>query len=201
MQMPDKSTGNGRHKLADRGFDLYETPPEAVRALLAAETIPLDVWEPAAGRGAISRVLMEAGHHVVSTELEKYPGADWGVLSGVDFLAQRHPPAGVQCILTNPPYQKAAPFVRHALTLVPDVIMLMRLAFLEGTTRSDIIDHHLQNVLVFRDRLPMMHRWEYEGPRSTSAMAFAWMRFAREKQGPTVMRRISWKTGVIHEAV
>ena len=43
----------GRHALADRGHDLYETPPEAVLALLSAERLPQIIWEPACGPGAI----------------------------------------------------------------------------------------------------------------------------------------------------
>ena len=193
MQLPDKSTGNGRHKLVDRAWDLYQTAPEVTRALLANHSLPHDVWEPAAGCGAISRVLKAAGHNVVSTELIAYPGADADVLAGVDFLNVTQPPVGMRCIVTNPPYQIATEFVRHALTLVPDVLVLMRLAFLEGVRRSDLIDDKLQSVMVFRERLPMMHRWNYEGPRSTSAMAFAWMWFTSAPMGSTILRRISWK--------
>jgi hypothetical protein len=83
--------------------------------------------------------------------------------------------------------------VRHALTLVPEVVVLMRLAFLEGVRRSDLIDEKLQSVMVFRDRLPMMHRHDWTGPRSTSAMAFAWMTFSPAPMGSTILRRISWK--------
>jgi hypothetical protein len=55
-------TGNhaaqsGRHPLKERGQDLYETPACAVEALLRVEKLPHWIWEPAAGRGAIARVL------------------------------------------------------------------------------------------------------------------------------------------------
>jgi hypothetical protein len=36
----------GRHSIAARKDDLYETPPEAVRALLRVESLPESVWEP-----------------------------------------------------------------------------------------------------------------------------------------------------------
>ena len=49
--------------------DFYPTPPEAVRALLSVETFEGSIWEPACGDGAISKVLLEAGHEVVSTDL------------------------------------------------------------------------------------------------------------------------------------
>lgn len=139
------------------------------------------------------RVLRDAGHRVVATELVDYGRAETGIITGMDFLAQTRAPKGVSCIVTNPPYQIASKFVRHALELVPDVLVLMRLAFLEGQRRSDILDHHLQRVHVFKDRLPMMHRDGWAGPRSTSAIAFCWMRFARERMGPPTINRISWR--------
>lgn len=49
--------------------DFYPTPPEAVRALLSVETFEGSIWEPACGDGAISKVLLDAGHEVVSSDL------------------------------------------------------------------------------------------------------------------------------------
>lgn len=194
MRLPDKATGNGRHKLADRGADMYPTPPEAVRALLAAESFPQDVWEPAAGLGAIVDVLRAQGHRVVATELVDYGDASPGILTGIDFLKTAQAPKGVSCIITNPPYKLATEFVRHGLALVPKVALLMRLAFLEGRGRSDILDGgRLARVLVFRDRLPMMHRHNWTGPRSTSAMAFCWCIWDADHAGPTQLSRISWR--------
>jgi hypothetical protein len=62
--MLDHSCQVQRHPLAERGLDLYETPPVAVDALLRYEKLPHQIWEPAAGRGAIVRVLRDAGHAV-----------------------------------------------------------------------------------------------------------------------------------------
>ena len=138
------------HPYAERGLDLYQTPAPATRALLAAEPLDGSIWEPANGRGAISDVLRAAGFHVIATDL-----ADYGVQDargGVDFLAQTAAPDGVTTILTNPPFMYANEFVRHALTLVPRVAFLLRLAFLEGVGRSDIIEGgQLARVYVFRN--------------------------------------------------
>jgi len=41
-------------------FEFYPTPPEATRALLSVESFEGDIWEPACGDGAISKVLIEA---------------------------------------------------------------------------------------------------------------------------------------------
>ena len=61
--------------------DFYPTPPEAVEALLSVEKFIGDIWEPACGDGAISKVL-EVEHNVVSSDLNDYGFGK----SGVDFF-------------------------------------------------------------------------------------------------------------------
>ena len=81
----------------------------------------------------------------------------------------------------------------HALELVPRVVMLLRLAFLESERRAPILDRGaLARVHVFRNRLPMMHRAGWAGPRASSAIPFAWFVWDRDHQGPTTIDRISW---------
>jgi hypothetical protein len=43
-------TGVKMHPYAERAADLYETPPEAVHALLQVESFTSPIWECAAGR-------------------------------------------------------------------------------------------------------------------------------------------------------
>jgi hypothetical protein len=84
------ATQSKAHRRAERGLDLYETPPVAVRALLKVERIPHKVWEPAAGNGSIVRslllrlVFLEAGNP--RTEAGRAPR----------FWLDEHPPARVQ---------------------------------------------------------------------------------------------------------
>ncbi len=164
---------SGRARLAERGDDLYQTPPEATRALLRVENLPRHVWEPACGPGAIVNVLREAGHAVVATDLRSYGCPDSE--GCIDFLMERRAPAGVEAVITNPPYKLAGEFVQHALTLVPRVYMLLRLAFLESERRSVILDNgQLARVHIFKRRLPFMHREGWTGPQANSAIAFAW---------------------------
>jgi hypothetical protein len=68
----DHSCQIQRATLAERGLDLYETPPVAVEALLRYEKLPHQIWEPAAGRGAIVRVLRNAGHAVIASDVHDY---------------------------------------------------------------------------------------------------------------------------------
>jgi hypothetical protein len=126
--MLDHSCQTQRHSYAERGLDLYETPACAVEALLRVEKLPLRIWEPACGRGAIVNVLRAHGHQVVATDIADYglpikPPGYWGR----DFLLETKAPEGTELILTNPPFRIAEPFVAHALELYPLVIMLLRL--------------------------------------------------------------------------
>jgi hypothetical protein len=188
----DPACQTKRAPLADRGDDLYETPPIAVRALLAVEQLPDAVWEPACGPGAIVSVLREAGHRVYATDLNDHGCPDSE--SGVDFLMERAPASLVGAILTNPPYKLATEFVAHALTLCPRVVMLLRLAFLESERRRSILEGgHLARVHVFRKRLPMMHRHGWSGRRASSAIPYAWFVWDRKHRGPTQLNRISWE--------
>jgi hypothetical protein len=187
----DHSCQVQRHPLAERGLDLYETPPAAVEALLRAEQIPHGVWESAAGRGAIVHVLRDRGHTVVASDI-----ADHGFPLHFqrDFLTEVAMPPGVAAIVTNPPFQIAEQFVAHALELAPLVIMLLRLAFLESERRCGILENRgLARVHVFRKRLPMMHRDGWQGRKANSGMAFAWFVWERGHAGPTIVDRISWE--------
>ena len=185
-------TGNpGRATLKERANDAYDTPPEAVRALLRAAVLPRHIWEPACGSGSIVTVLREAGHDVIATNLENAGCPDSRF--GVDFLMELRPPIGCECIVTNPPYKLADQFVRHALSLVPLVVMLLRFNYLEGTGRSDIIDQHLERVYLFRNRLPMMHRKGWMGPKATSMVAFAWFQWQLGNKSPITLNRVTWE--------
>ncbi len=191
--MTGLSISDTKAALADRKNDLYESPPEAVRALLKAERLPQTIWEPACGPGSIVRVLRAAGYQVYATDLVDYASPDQDN-HGWDFLSERQLPIGVQAIVTNPPFKNASEFVMQALELCPRVIMLLRLAFLESSKRTPILDSgHLARVHVFRNRLPMMHREGWAGPKVSNPTAFAWFVWDRTHVGPTELHRLSWE--------
>lgn len=180
-----------RAALKERPGDCYDTPPQAVRALLAVEKLPYRIWEPACGTGNIVTVLRRAGHAVVATDLNQRGCPD--SLPRVDFLLPLayFPPC--DAIVTNPPFALAQRFIERALERTSLVIMLLRLAFLESERRSNILDGgQLRSVHVFKNRLPMMHRAGWTGPKATSAIAFAWFVWDLQHRGPATIDRISW---------
>ena len=152
--------------------DFYPTPERATRALLAAETFDGDVWEPACGDGAISKIFEEAGHTVVSSDL-----VDRGYGEPrIDFLMEYKPRA--KHIVTNPPFKLAVPFVRKALELATGkVAMLLKIAFLEGLERGELFRNSpLRRVHVFSQRLAFVPSGSLPLRKLDGGgmMAFAW---------------------------
>jgi hypothetical protein len=145
--------------------------------------------EPAAGRGAIAHVLPHAGHAVYATDLIDYGCND----RALDFLSPAANLRGAEAIVTNPPYRHAQQFVELALTRAPLVAMLLRINFLESERRRGILEGgQLARVLVFRNRLPMLHRDGWTGPKASSTACYAWFIWARDHAGSAELRRISW---------
>src|SRR5262249_55539049 len=83
---------------------------------------------------------------------------------------------------------------RPCTPALPNVIMLARLALLESERRSSVLEGRgLRRVLIFRKRLPMMHRDGWQGKRGNNGMAFCWVQWRRGYRGEPVLRRISWE--------
>lgn len=188
--MLEKSAQAGMHSFKERGDDIYQTPPQAVHALLRCEKLPQIIWEPACGSGNIVKVLRDAGHKVVATDLNPCDGG----IGGINFLTtDLYKQIPVQAVVTNPPFKSAAKFIERGLALAPLVIVLLRLGFYESNRRTKLLEESgLVRIHVFRNRLPFMHREGWEGPKAASAIAFAWFVFSREHKGPTIIDRISW---------
>jgi hypothetical protein len=180
----------GTHSHALRGLDSYPTPSIAVESLLDVERdlVRATVYEPAAGAGNIVRVLRARGIRCMAGDIVRR-GFKLDVFG--DFLAQERAPRGCDAIITNPPFQLAEEFAAHALDLAPNVFLLLRLAFIESQRRTELLERSgLRAVHVFRKRLPRMHREGWDGPRTSSSMAFAWFCWRRGYPGPVILGRI-----------
>ena len=115
------------------GPDFFPTPRWATFALIENEKFKGNIWECACGDGTMSRVLEETGCAVHSTDL--YPRG-YGEAGHVSLKPSRT----ADNIVTNPPYNCAEGFVasgvKHARR---KFALLLRLAFLEGATRTNTI--------------------------------------------------------------
>lgn len=160
--------------------DFYPTPPEATEALLRVETFEGQIWEPACGDGAMSRVLENHGHDVYSTDLID---RGYGV-APVDFLTSTHRCAN---IVTNPPFTLAQPFVEHALSLTTGkVAMLCKLQFLEGAKRRKMFESTpLARVWVFSKRISLTRngvKMKHGG-----MVPYCWLTFIHGHVGPPAL--------------
>ena len=154
--------------------DFYPTPVWATEALLKCEQFVGDIWEPACGLGAMSKVLEQAGYCVKSTDLYEYGygEAGWDFISALSCYKQ------VPNIVTNPPYNQAEDFITQGIKLAEKkVAMLLRLAFLEGIGRYGRLYSVTppSRVWVFSSRLTMYPNGVEPTGRGTQAMAwFVW---------------------------
>lgn len=164
--------------------DYYPTPDGATNALINHPDCLFrsnQVWEPACGDGAISKILTARGYHVKSSDLYDRGYGD----PGVDFLFNWDPWEGV--IMTNPPFNLAEQFLEHALILGSrQVFLLLKLQFLEGARRSlQLESSPLARVYVFRKRLTMTRNGEKQ--TGSGMMAFAWFEWVRGwKENPMI---------------
>lgn len=198
-------TGNKTARKAVRGDDFYASPYAALPPLLVAEgkRLPKVIWEPACGNGALVLPLRNRGFEVVATDLN-----DWGCpgsTGGIDFLDHYAGEFRVSLpdnlgIVTNPPFGIVEDFVERAVAMAPYVALLLRLAFLESAGRMNWFPQvGLRRVHVIGERLPMMNRHGYDGPKlSSTGMCFAWFVFERgaRKAHQVPVSWVSWKRAV-----
>jgi hypothetical protein len=164
-----------------RGLDPYATPVCAIEALLRVEPLPTAILEPCdAGGGNITATLRAHGHEVEAYDL---------ATDGIDFLQQTEVSPGIGAMVTNPPFIKAEQFVTHGLKLVPLVIVLERIQFLESRVELWAAGK-LARIHFFQNRVPRMHRADWTGKRASAGMSLAWFVFKRDHDGSAP--RLDW---------
>ena len=119
--------------------DFYPTPPDVTFVLLNfLDLKPCTIWEPACGDGAMSEVLKYAGHNVLSSDLRYDSGYGMG---GADFL-KAESDGSVDWVITNPPFSMAAQFIEKALSVTPNVAMLLKSQFWHAKKRQPLFEKH-----------------------------------------------------------
>lgn len=184
--------------------DRYWTQPWLTSALLEMVDVPGVIWEPAAGRGDISKVLEDFGRVVVCSDVDMSECEPHKEDFVADFLSQNTPPSfgtltPVEGIVTNPPYNVprgiAVDFARHALSLLRQdnglnfVAMLMRSEFCNARTRRDLFgecrEYTTQVVLTSR---PRWDWWFRDKPIASPRHNFSWFVWERDGGGPASQR-------------
>jgi ParB-like chromosome segregation protein Spo0J len=179
----EERKASGTHRQTD---DFYRTPAATVEALLAVEEFPARIWEPACGDGAISKVLLDAGYDVISTDLIDRGFGE----GGVDFLKQTAKRCG--CIITNPPFKDDDAFALQAIALkVRKFALLCRLTWLEGGERYRKLFSYgmLARVWVFCDRQTLWFGDDAFPETDGGMTAYAWFVFEtdRDRKAPVAL--------------
>ena len=164
------------------GPDFFPTPSWATHALTAHEAFVGEIWEPACGNGAMSRVLEQTGNCVISSDLYD---RGFGEI-GHDFLTTDRV---ADNIVTDRLYNSAEGFVRSGLRSARrKLCLLLRLAFLEGANRHRTIFGRTppSRVWVFSERITFYLHGAV--PKGTGTTAYAWFVWDKDAPSPTEMR-------------
>lgn len=156
----------------------------------------LRVLEPSAGRGALVRPLVAAGHSVTAIDIDKnnadFLESDWAV-DGVavvhaNFVAREDWPLfDLACI--NPPFEhgQTEQHVLHALRFAPRVVAHVPLTTLEGQERrSGLWSRAYLKRLVIHSSRP-----KYSGSRSGGQTAMCTIDVVRRPEGQPKNGRVA----------
>lgn len=175
---------------ARREGDAYYTQEWLTRALVGMmerNGTPLSevkgvIWEPAAGRGDMARVLAESNPNVFCSDinLDNLDPTEFPEHACTNFLEDVPVDLDlmdVGAIITNPPFHKNhhIQFTRQALDYDPEVVaMLVRQEFGNAATWRDIFE---RPDYAFELRLLTRPRWDWwfrDKPEHGPRHAFAW---------------------------
>ena len=146
-----------------RALDFYPTPPDVTHALMQFLKLdPCLIAEPACGDGAMSKVLIEYGHDVMSSDLRD---SGYGA-PGCDFLTSI---GDFDAIITNPPFNISEDFIRHAISQARVVAMVLKSQYW----------HAKKRVQLFKDCppayvLPLSWRPDFQGKGGSPTMEVHW---------------------------
>ena len=123
-----------------RELDFYPTPPEVTHALMRFLKLStnLRILEPACGTGEMAEVIRMYNKEVYAYDLRE-TGYRYNQNKPQDFLTEQW---SFDAIITNPPFNLAEQFIRHALNQAPIVAMLLKSQYWHAKTRTPLFKEH-----------------------------------------------------------
>lgn len=176
--------------------DYYATEPKAIELLLEQEEFNHYIWECACGGGHLSKVLLDRGYDVKSSDIidRGFNGTEI-----IDFLKVSKKNLKQEIprdIITNPPYKYAKEFVEHALDISMNntkVAMFLKLTFLESKSRKELFGKYPPKVVyVSSSRLQCAKNGDFEkyGKGVNTAVAYAWFVWEKGYKGEPIIKWI-----------
>lgn len=173
-----------------KAFDYYATDPFAGELLMQLEKFNNKIWEPCCGEGHLSKIFIEHGYNVKSTDII-YRG--YGENERLDFLGVNNLDWDGD-IITNPPYSYAKECVLKALDIIPEgkkVAMFLKLTFLEGKGRAEFFrENPPVRVWVSSSRINCAKNGDFTKMRGDggSAVCYAWYIWEKGFKGETTLK-------------
>ena len=166
--------------------DYYATEPKALELLLELEDFSDRVWECSCGEGHLSRVLVDAGKDVISSDL-----IDRGYGKVLDFLDPTLEGPVNRDIITNPPFKFTNEFLVKAMSILEEgrkIAFFLPIRYVEGKARKQLFQRFpLKTVYVSSGRLICAINGDFETVTG-SATAYAWFIWEKGYQGPTELK-------------
>jgi|HigsolmetaAR202D_1030399.scaffolds.fasta_scaffold00096_11 Dimethyladenosine transferase (rRNA methylation) len=168
--------GNGVERPRQH-LDWYPTPPDCTEALLDRIHLKGPVWEPCCGDGSLARVMEARGLKVIGTDLfdrgyGEGHGDAYDILKVTELLADE--------VVTNPPFNIAAPIIRHLLSLRPRTLaLLLKSSFWHASSRAALFHEHPPSRII-----ALTWRPDFLGLKRP-AMEVIWTVWERDHEGPT----------------
>ena len=128
-------------------LDFYPTSQKLTEQLLLKYPISKDkvILEPCSGKGHISNYLNQLGYLVITNDIDTNQIADtYYDATNLNYLSNLN----CDVVLTNPPFNVATEILANSLDIADEVIMLLRLSFLEGCkSRRDLLNAYKDNLV------------------------------------------------------
>lgn len=158
--------------------DFYSTPSWCTEELLKREKFEGRIWEPACGTGAISKVFLDNGYFVVSSDI-----VNRGFPCGErDFLKANY---DAENIITNPPFSLLSEFIEHAKkNATKKIAFFLKTTALEGNKRADM---WMDKDFPFARMYQFVNRVNFGKAAGThkngGMIAFAWFVWDKDHKG------------------
>lgn len=162
--------------------DFYVEPRWSVLALARSIKFEGQIYDPACGSGTIPKTFEGLGFTASGSDLK-----DRGFgLPNINFLRDY---AKRENIITNPPYNLAEDFIKHALVVAEKrIAILARIAFLNGQKRFQLYNQHPPECVVILSKRPSMPPGGRMIMPQGGKTDFCWIVWNREPRGETIIR-------------
>ena len=172
--------------------DFYATNPKALKLLLEKlkeDDLELNnnLWECSCGQGHLSKVLINSGYEVKSSDV-----IDRGFGNVEDFLQVKEIFNGD--IITNPPFKLAEKFIEKGMELLNEgnkLILFLKIQFLESKSRYKLFKKYPPKfVYAHSSRQLCCRDGDFDKYTSTTQF-YSWLIFEKGFNGDTILRWIN----------